>query len=333
MARPRKQGLEYFPHDVHMVDDAKVQTMLAVYGLAGLGFYCVLLGQAYQYDDGCLALSLDLQIAGIARMMGIDIETFRKMLATALEVGLFDKYIYTTTGLVTSNAIKARLKVVNSMRASERDRKSKPAPTDNRDIPAVFPAENPIIPLDNSGNTLDITGDMGVDTNDDAVETEAQKEEKTKDKYKDKYKVKQNPENLLFSDGKPSQPSKADLATIAKQAKDDGMKRYAELWVVYPTRPGCTKKGGSKVEAAFLSLTAEDQSQCLAAAREYAKEKSWPVDLIRFLKSQKYPEGLWRNYIPQGDVLDDGAPKKTVLSVQDKIKAKQAAIKKEGTQS
>lgn len=47
MARPLKQGLDYFPHDTDAINDKKIQRLIAKLGLAGYGFYFALLADIY----------------------------------------------------------------------------------------------------------------------------------------------------------------------------------------------------------------------------------------------------------------------------------------------
>ena len=56
MARPRKTGLDYFPHDVDVTTDPKIEPAIMRYGAAAYAFYFVHLEYCYRSDD----LSVDV---------------------------------------------------------------------------------------------------------------------------------------------------------------------------------------------------------------------------------------------------------------------------------
>lgn len=43
MARPLKEGMDYFPHDTDASDDEKIEALRAIYGNDGYAFYFILL--------------------------------------------------------------------------------------------------------------------------------------------------------------------------------------------------------------------------------------------------------------------------------------------------
>ena len=48
MARPPKEGLDYFPHDTDAVNDEKIEALRALYGNDGYAFFFILLERIYR---------------------------------------------------------------------------------------------------------------------------------------------------------------------------------------------------------------------------------------------------------------------------------------------
>lgn len=125
MARPRKQGLDYFPHDVDCTTDPKLEPAILRFGAAAYAFYFVHLEYCYRSDD----LSVDVSDGEtgaemrevIQRKLHISPEDYDGILKSLLRHGAFDADIYAETGHLTSNGIKKRAGKVFEKR--ERDNK------------------------------------------------------------------------------------------------------------------------------------------------------------------------------------------------------------------
>lgn len=133
MARPRKIGLDYFPHDVDASEDEKIEALRALYGNDGYAFYFILLERIYRSDNAELDISKKAILAALIKKIGISEQTFYEMLQTCFEIGLLNKERYDQDHVLTSNGIKKRYDEVQSMR--ERWRKKK-------ETSPVFPREN-----------------------------------------------------------------------------------------------------------------------------------------------------------------------------------------------
>ena len=120
MARPQKEGLDYFPHDVYAASDEKIETLVMLYGAKGYAFYFMHLEYLYRKD------SLSFQVSDaetrqiICNKLQILPEEYEKILQTALKYGCFDKEHYDETGELTSNSMGPR-------RAEMRPEARKPA--------------------------------------------------------------------------------------------------------------------------------------------------------------------------------------------------------------
>ncbi len=126
MARPVKEGLDYFPHDTDAAGDEKIEALTALFGAEGYAFYFVLLERIYRQPNGELPVSGEVSAAEtmqiLARKISITKERFAEILPVALRVGLFDQKSYTERGVLTSPGIKSRLQNVQEKRVEERNR-------------------------------------------------------------------------------------------------------------------------------------------------------------------------------------------------------------------
>jgi hypothetical protein len=150
MARPIKEGLDYYPLDVNFENDPKIEIMRAVFGNDGLAFAVLLWARAYKTPDGRLDVSSPHVIRALAlKCLAVSEEKFMEMLTTSLDIGLFDKDAYGTDGVLTSNGIQKRRKEIVDQREKWRKKKHKEEPAapgenpgDSPDFPPVIPGEN-----------------------------------------------------------------------------------------------------------------------------------------------------------------------------------------------
>ena len=129
MARPRKEGLDYFPHDTDAASDEKIEALTIIYGAKGYAFYFILLERIYRQPN----FELDVSDAEtreeikqiLCRKMSVTIEEFDRMLKTAFKHGCIDKEEYEKRGVLTSVGIKKRASVVAEKRDRMREKYSK----------------------------------------------------------------------------------------------------------------------------------------------------------------------------------------------------------------
>lgn len=123
MARPHKEGLDYFPHDTDAISDEKLEAMRALHGNDGYAFYFILLERIYRTPNGELDISNITKRAAIISKVGVSPEKFNIMLKDAIELELFDKSIYEQKQHITSNGIKKRVEEVKKLREKWRRKK------------------------------------------------------------------------------------------------------------------------------------------------------------------------------------------------------------------
>lgn len=111
MARPRKQGLDYFPFDVTTFNDIKVRKLIKYQGGKAVTVYALLLcliyksGYYIQWDE-------ELPFV-ISELTGFEEAYIREVINVCLTLGLFSNDIYRTSGVLTSRGIQIRFKDVS----------------------------------------------------------------------------------------------------------------------------------------------------------------------------------------------------------------------------
>lgn len=122
MARPQKDGMDYFPHDVDASSDEKLEILQSLYGNDGYAFYFKLLERIYRTRTFELDISDAETIQVLARKVAVTVEKFMQMLETALKWGAFDREAYEQRRVLTSNGIKKRAAVVLEKRKRMRQK-------------------------------------------------------------------------------------------------------------------------------------------------------------------------------------------------------------------
>lgn len=125
MARPKKEGMDYFPHDTDAVNDEKIEALRMLYDNDGYAFYFILLERIYRSKDGELDVSDAETIQILSKKVAVSTEKFSKMLETSFKWGCFEREDYEERGVLTSNGVKKRMAPVlekrNKMRAQYKE--------------------------------------------------------------------------------------------------------------------------------------------------------------------------------------------------------------------
>ena len=122
MARPIKEGLDYFPHDTDAVNDEKIEALRALYGNNGYAFYFILLERIYRTNEAELDVSDAETIQILSRKVAVTTEEFMQILETAFKWRCFDREAYEKRGVLTSNGVKKRASVVVEKRVTMREK-------------------------------------------------------------------------------------------------------------------------------------------------------------------------------------------------------------------
>ena len=161
MARPRKEGMDYFPHDVNLSTDKKVEALRIIHGNDGYAFFCIILELIYQESNFELDVSDAETIQILAKKVEVTIPKLNDMILTSIKHGCFDRDRYENDLILTSNGVKKRASLVIDKR--EKMRKT------------YVPSKE---------NVIDKVSDA--ETREETVEESTQSKSKSKSKVKDK---------------------------------------------------------------------------------------------------------------------------------------------------
>ena len=106
MARPKKQGLDYFTNDVNFYQDIKIRKLIRHKGIQAVSVYHILLCQIYasgyylQWDE-------DLPFI-VSEISGLEEDTIQDIITYCITVGLFDKAVFEENHVLTSYSIQER---------------------------------------------------------------------------------------------------------------------------------------------------------------------------------------------------------------------------------
>jgi len=121
MARPRIEGMFYFPHDCNAhTESEKIEPLMLKHGLKGYGHFFVLLEMIYSTQDGRLDISQPEKRKLIARKMFCKEKQFEQILEDEIRFGLFDRALYEEKGILTSTGITRRRETILHERTSKR---------------------------------------------------------------------------------------------------------------------------------------------------------------------------------------------------------------------
>lgn len=112
MARPKKEGIEYFSHDVDASSDKKLEPIIYLYGGMGYAFFFIHLEYIYRETD----FKLDVSASEIGeetrqilcRKLQIDMQKYNEILEKCVRMKLFDEEIYRQEGKLTSEGVLKR---------------------------------------------------------------------------------------------------------------------------------------------------------------------------------------------------------------------------------
>ena len=105
MARPIKEGMDYFPMDV--MTDINIEIIEAKYGIEAFGIIVKLLQLIYGGKGYYCQWSEDVALI-FARKNGVLVDKIYEIINTALEKGVFDSDMYNKYGILTSADIQSR---------------------------------------------------------------------------------------------------------------------------------------------------------------------------------------------------------------------------------
>ena len=106
MARPQKEGLEYFPLEVDMDADDKIILVEAKHGVAGFGIIIKLLMKIYR--EGYYYKWSEKEQLIFSKRVNVDINTVTEVVSDAVRWSLFSSNMFDRYGILTSCGIQKR---------------------------------------------------------------------------------------------------------------------------------------------------------------------------------------------------------------------------------
>lgn len=106
MARPNKEGLDYFPLDVDMDQDDKVALIEAEHGVIGFSVVIKLFMKIYK--EGYFYKWSEKEQLLLSRKINVDINTIRKIVIDCIKWDIFNKKIFDEYKVLTSKGIQKR---------------------------------------------------------------------------------------------------------------------------------------------------------------------------------------------------------------------------------
>ncbi len=106
MARPKKQGLDYFTCDVNFYQDIKIRKLIRHKGVQAVSVYHILLCQIYA-SGYYLPWDEDLPFI-VSESSGLEEDTIQDIINYCITIGLFDKTVFENDKVLTSHGIQER---------------------------------------------------------------------------------------------------------------------------------------------------------------------------------------------------------------------------------
>ena len=104
MARPKKQGLDYFPLDVNA--DNKMEILESEYGILGFGFIIKLFQKIYA--NGYYLEWNQYSAILLKKEIGVSKEKINELIDFCIEINIFHKKLYEDFKILTSRGIQKR---------------------------------------------------------------------------------------------------------------------------------------------------------------------------------------------------------------------------------
>lgn len=107
MARPIKEGLDYFPFDVDFFSDTKIKVLKAHYGADGITVFIYILTQIYK-DKGYYVIANDDFVDVMADDLAMSVQKIGLILNFLLDRSLLDSKLFKSDKVLTSRSIQLR---------------------------------------------------------------------------------------------------------------------------------------------------------------------------------------------------------------------------------
>jgi hypothetical protein len=116
LARPKREGLDYFPLDVNAGLDDEIELVEAEYGLEGFAIFIKLLQKIYK--SNYYIMWTEKEKLQFSKRVNVDINRVNVIIMSCLKWGLFNKSLYDTYRILTSKGIQKRFLLAIDRRTS-----------------------------------------------------------------------------------------------------------------------------------------------------------------------------------------------------------------------
>jgi hypothetical protein len=114
MARPKKEGLEYFPLDVDMDQDDKIIVVVAKHGMLGFGIVIKLMMEIYK--NGYYYEWTEKEQLVFSSRINVDINTVLDVVNDCIKWGFFHSNMFKDHSILTSKGIQERFLLATTRR-------------------------------------------------------------------------------------------------------------------------------------------------------------------------------------------------------------------------
>jgi len=115
VARPTKEGLEYFPIDVGIADDDKLVVVIGKFGTLGFGIIVRLMTEVYK--NGYFYPWTEREHYTFSNRISVDINTVLSVVSECIKWGFFHQKLYEDYGILTSAGFQKRYLTATYRRA------------------------------------------------------------------------------------------------------------------------------------------------------------------------------------------------------------------------
>jgi DNA replication protein DnaD len=116
LARPKREGLEYFPLDVNAGLDDEIELVEAEYGLEGFAIFIKLLQKIYK--SNYYIMWTEKEKLQFSKRVNVDINRVNVIIMSCLKWGLFNQMLYDSYNILTSRGIQKRFLLAIDRRTS-----------------------------------------------------------------------------------------------------------------------------------------------------------------------------------------------------------------------
>lgn len=306
MARPYKEGLDYFSIDVDIVNDDKIKLIKAKHGLVGFAIVVLLLTKIYK--EGYYYPWSEDEIYLFADEARVDINTVTAIVNDCINRGFFNQELYNKYGILTSRGIQKRYlhgctrrKKLVLIREYFIADDHLEVVFDNKDKKAKVVVTFKSINVSNNFVNADLasteTPQIEIE-----IEREREKESKGKDNaradnnFVDNFSPDDSLEGIALSeDSVREQPDVGAHGEVSAMAERDP--DFVKFWNVYPRR------GNESIAIeAWNTLLAQgvEAKHLILAAGKYATRMKVERQEAHFIKSAHnfLMQGTYRDHLP-----------------------------------